>query len=102
LSFHACFKFSGRRLKFKIFSRYATHFSPSISTRPRASPSMRFAGWLVRISLVRSQRDTDAPTLRNFDTKPQSSYYYEVQPDNRLESVANAHTAADLHVHPVS
>jgi hypothetical protein len=36
--------------------------------------------------------------LRNFDTEPQSSYCYKVEPDNRLESVANAHTAADLHV----
>lgn len=40
--------------------------------------------------------------LRKFDTEPQSSYSYEVEPDNRLESVANAHTAADLHVRPVS
>jgi hypothetical protein len=39
--------------------------------------------------------------LRKFDTEPQSSYCYEVEPDNRLESVANAHTAADLHVRPV-
>ena len=39
--------------------------------------------------------------LRNFDTKLPSSYYYEFRSDNRLESVANAHTAADLHVHPV-
>ncbi len=42
------------------------------------------------------------PRLRNFDTVPQSPYFYEVEPDNRLESVANAHTAADLHVRPVS
>jgi hypothetical protein len=41
------------------------------------------------------------PRLRNFDTEPHSSYCYEVVPDNRLESVANAHTAADLHVRPV-
>jgi hypothetical protein len=40
--------------------------------------------------------------LRNFDTEPPSSYCYELHPDNRLESVANAHTAADLHVRPVS
>src|SRR3954463_11267807 len=39
--------------------------------------------------------------LRNFDTEPHSSYCYEVEPDNLLESVANAHTAADLHVRPV-
>ena len=42
------------------------------------------------------------PRLRNFDTEPHSSYRYEVSSDNRLESVANAHTAADLHVRPVS
>ena len=53
-----------------------------------------------RISLVRSERDTDALALRNFDTEPHSSHCYEVYPDNRLESVANAHTAADLHVRP--
>jgi hypothetical protein len=38
------------------------------------------------------------PRLRNFDTEPHCSYCYEPEPDNRLESVANAHTAADLHV----
>jgi hypothetical protein len=38
--------------------------------------------------------------LRNFDTEPPSSYCYEFQPDNRLESVANAHTAADLRIRP--
>jgi hypothetical protein len=41
------------------------------------------------------------PRLRNFDTEPLPSHCYEVQSDNRLESVANAHTAADLHVRPV-
>jgi hypothetical protein len=41
---------------------------PVYSKPPRASLSRRFAGWLVRISLVRRERETDAPTLRNFDT----------------------------------
>jgi hypothetical protein len=40
------------------------------------------------------------PRLRNFDTKPLPSYCYEFQPNDRLESVAHAHTAADLHVRP--
>jgi hypothetical protein len=40
------------------------------------------------------------PRLRNFDTEPPSSYRYELQPDHRLESIANARTAADLHVRP--
>jgi hypothetical protein len=38
--------------------------------------------------------------VRNFDTELPSSYRYELQPDHRLESIANAHTAADLHVRP--
>ena len=41
------------------------------------------------------------PHLRNFDTEPPPPYCYEFRCDNRLESVANAHTAADLHVRPV-
>jgi len=54
----------------------------------------------VRISLVQSERGT-MPHLRNFDTEPPLPYRYEFRCDNRLESVANAHTAADLHVRPV-
>jgi hypothetical protein len=38
--------------------------------------------------------------LRNFDTKLRYPYCYESRPDNRLESVANAHTAADLRARP--
>jgi hypothetical protein len=38
--------------------------------------------------------------VRNFDTVPPFSYCYELQLDRRLESVANAHTAADLRVRP--
>jgi hypothetical protein len=45
---------------------------------------------------------TQVSRLRNFDTKPLCPYCYEPSTDNRLESVANAHTAADLHVRPVS
>jgi len=41
------------------------------------------------------------PHLRNFDTEPPPPYYYEFRCDNRLKSVANAQTAADLHVRPV-
>jgi len=40
------------------------------------------------------------PHLRNFDTEPPYPYRYEFRSDNRLESVANVHTAADLHVRP--
>jgi hypothetical protein len=38
--------------------------------------------------------------LRNFDTEPRYPYCYGSEPNDRLESVANAHTAADLHVRP--
>jgi hypothetical protein len=41
------------------------------------------------------------PRLRNFDTEQHPPHCYEVQSDNRLESVANVHTAADLHARPV-
>jgi hypothetical protein len=100
LSFHAFFKFSRLRPNVKIVQPLRRAPQPV-----RSNPSTCFAfgacGWLVRISLVRSERDTNAP-LRDFDTEPQSSYCYEVQSDNRLESIANAHTAADLRVRPVS
>ena len=49
-----------------------------------------------------SNRTGQASRLRNFDTEPLYPYCYEPRTDNRLESVANAHTAADLHVRPVS
>src|SRR6266567_3421293 len=85
LSYHVCFKFSRSR--------------PNTKNRSVASPP-RDCRLAVRISLVQSERGT-MPHLRNFDTEPPPSYCYELRCDNRLESVANAHTAADLHVRPV-
>src|SRR5665213_2841891 len=83
----------------QLSSRYAASLSPSL-TRPLASPSAprpaRFAFLLFEAN------ETRTPRLRNFDTKPPYPYCYEFRTDNRLESVANAHTAADLHVRPVS
>ena len=38
--------------------------------------------------------------LRNLDTEQPFPYCYELPTQLRLESVANAHTAADLHVRP--
>jgi hypothetical protein len=46
--------------------------------------------------------ETRMPRLRNFDTEPPPSYCYELQPEHRLEGIANARIAADLHVRPVS
>jgi hypothetical protein len=74
---------------------------PTRLTRPGASlPVLLSGGWCV--SLLFEANETPRPRLRNFDTEPHSPYRYEVELDNRLESVANAHTAADLHVRPVS
>ena len=100
LSFPAILKFDRRRLKLNSFSRYAPPLRPHILTHSRAWPSALSGGWYV--SLLFETNETRAPRLRNFDTDPPSSYCYEFQSDNRLESVANAHTAADLHVRPVS
>jgi hypothetical protein len=58
-------------------------------------------GWFVSL-LFGTGGKPMTRRLRNFDTEPPSSYCYEFQPDNRLKSVANAHTAADLRIRPVS
>ena len=44
-------------------------------------------------------RSTGARRLRNFDTEHPFSYLYELPLHHHLESAANVHTAADLHVH---
>jgi len=80
------------------FSCYAAGLTRSFYL-PLTSPSALF-GWPYLSCSMSTRRE--CPALRNFDTEPQSSYRYEVRSDNRLESVANAHTAADLHVRPVS
>jgi len=98
VSLYVCFKFNRPRLKFNYPAATPLRLA-------RFNPSTCFASCAAvgsfRISHARSQRDANA-RLRNFDTKPPSSYCYEFRTDNRLESVANAHTAADLHVRPVS
>jgi hypothetical protein len=75
-------------------SALPAHFNPSAYFAFDAV----VAGWCV--SLLFETNETRVPRLRNFDTDLPSSYCYEFQSDNRLESVANAHTAADLHVRP--
>ena len=99
VSLYVCFKFNRPRLKFKSSSRYAASLSPFQPVHfasPSAPRSVRF------VSLLFEANEALTPRLRNFDTEPPSSYCYEFRSDNRLESVANAHTAADLHVRPVS
>jgi hypothetical protein len=102
LSFQICFSSVGRVRILKSFSRYAALLSPPVLDPLTCfALHQRFPPGVVRISLVSKQRRI-AARLRNFDTQPRSSHCYEVRSDNRLESVANAHTAADLHVRPVS
>jgi hypothetical protein len=77
--------------------RSARFFQPVVRVLRLALP-----GWTISYFSCLKPAEQECPTLRNFDTDPHSSYRYEVYSDNRLESVANAHTAADLHVRPVS
>jgi hypothetical protein len=94
VSLYLCFKFNRPRLKFKSSSHYAA----LLPVQPaRVLRFLRRGGPVSYLSC-----STRTPRLRNFDTEPPSPYRYEFRTDNRLESVANAHTAADLHVRPVS
>jgi hypothetical protein len=73
-----------------------------VCTNPPAFSFARTVAGRLRLFLFFDTDETRRPRLRNFDTTLPSSYRYEFRSDNRLESVANAHTAADLHVRPVS
>jgi hypothetical protein len=72
----------------------ARPFQPSCSFTFGAAVA---AGRCVSLFLNRAKVD---PRVRNFDTDLPSSYCYELQYDHRWESVADAHTAADLRVRP--
>lgn len=100
LSFYACFKFSRQRPKLESFRRDAVSFSPFF--QPVRVLRLAFPGWPVSYLSCSKRAGHECLALRNFDTEPHSSHCYEGYSDNRLESVANAHTAADLHVRPVS
>jgi hypothetical protein len=98
-SFYVCFNFSRPRPKYQnVQNRYATYLSPFVLTA-HLLRLRRICGWSV-LSLLLEANETRMSRLRNLDTEPPSSYCYEFRSDNRLESVANAHTAADLHVRP--
>jgi hypothetical protein len=75
----------------------AAYLSLSSSTRSRLRvPNSCIVGKHL-ISLVRSALNAST-TPGNLDTEQPFSYCYELPTQLRLESVANAHTAADLHV----
>jgi len=62
----------------------------------------RFLTLAVPLSVLSCCRRRGEPRLRDLDTVLRYPYCYRSRSDNRLESVAYAHTAADLHVRPVS
>jgi hypothetical protein len=68
---------------------------------PQAAFGFRRAD-LCGTLLLRAGETLMSRPERNFDTKSHYPYCYGSRPNNRLESIANAHTAADLHVRPVS
>ena len=98
VSFYWCFNFSRQRLKLGIVQTLCRSFSPFVLSASFAC-ACRLASLVF---LLLNANRTRMPRLRNFDTEPHSPYCYEGYSDKRLESVANAHTAADLHVRPVS
>jgi len=92
------FKFDRRRLRHNSSSRYAISLRPLILT-PLACFAFEAVGRPVRISLFQSERDACA-SPEKFRHRTPIPILLWVKSDNRLESVANAHTAADLHVRP--
>ena len=82
--------------------RAAAYLSLSSSTRSRSPRSQSLqrrqaSRFRHRLPLVRSAMNAKRHQ-GNSDTKKPLSYCYELPTQLRLESVANAHTAADLHV----
>jgi hypothetical protein len=76
----------------------ATPLTPPASLTSRRS--LRFPRrFNCFVSLFLKRRSRNA-SLRNFDTELHCPYCYRPEPYDRWESVANARTAADLHVRP--
>ena len=74
----------------------------TLPIRPARSHSRLQSGdaeWGASYFPCCSARSVRVSRLRNFDTAHPSSYRYELQLHHRLESAANMHTAADLHIH---
>jgi hypothetical protein len=100
LPFHVMFQFQSAMPGIQNRPVVTPRTSARLFNPPACFALMRFSvGWCV--SLLFEASETLMSRLRNFDTKPPSSYCYEFRSDNRLESVANVHTAADLHARPV-
>jgi hypothetical protein len=76
----------------------AAYLSLSSSTRSRAPRSQSLHRWQASYSPCPERACNMSATPGNLDTEQPFSYCYELPTQLRLESVANAHTAADLHV----
>jgi hypothetical protein len=100
LSSHVCFKFNRPPPNIKI-AQSLRRFTQPVCSNPSACSAFGALLGGRCVSLLFEANETRMPRLRNFDTELPSPYCYGYRSDNRLESVANAHTAADLHVHPV-
>jgi hypothetical protein len=100
------------KLSFRVYSKFSRFRTKTVQplrclvqpvrTNPSAFGFVLTAVDRLRLFLLFNANETQKPRLRNFDTTLPSPYHYESRSNNRLESVANAHTAADLHVRPVS
>ena len=103
---HKCFKASLLPSNVRLFDRRAAAYpSLSSSTRSRTprsrSPHCRSASRFPLLHFSGPERaERVRHTGKNSDTERPLSYCYELPTQLRLESVANAHTAADLHVRP--
>jgi hypothetical protein len=98
-----CFKASLPPPNIRLFDCCAAaYLSLSSSTRSRTPRSQslhrRSASQFPQSHFPCPERAEREPTPGNSDTEQPLSYCYELPTQLRLESVANAHTAADLHV----
>ena len=89
---------------FQIFSKSTgdceTKNCPAASSFvPPASLTPRSRACLPAVPLFKKTKRRGF-ALRNFDAELPYPYRYGLKLNDRLESVANAHTAADLHVRP--
>ena len=106
LSTHVCPKSAAS--EHEVVQSYSQFVQPVQTTTTRPGVGLR-CFCRCRISLFRSSRSRPLIEPARHKTSPREistrlsrcPYCYGLEYDNRLESVANAHTAADLRVRPV-
>jgi hypothetical protein len=99
LSFQICYKVSPRRPNIRRWMPHHLYLarSSTLCSFTFRCGEPRYPARILFCEASRFER-----RQRNFDTKYPLPYCYEWRPDRSLESVANLHTAADLHVRPDS